>query len=90
MCTFKLVFLGASNSVFFGKFCIRTKWMISNPQNHLYTSAISKEADTDRTDGPTTSVASSASQWETNIVVAFNVSSVDVNSNMGNVMGQAT
>ena len=64
--------------------------MISNPQNHLYTSAISKEADTDRTDGPTTSVASSASQWETNIVVAFNVSSVDVNSNMGNVMGQAT
>lgn len=64
--------------------------MIPNQLNQLYTLAISKEADTDRTDGPITLVASSASQWETNIVVAFNVSSVDVYSNMGNVMGQAT
>ena len=64
--------------------------MIPNQLNHLYTLAISKEADTDRTDGPTSLVTSNASQWETNIVVAFNVSSVDVYSNMGNVMGQAT
>ena len=64
--------------------------MIPNQLNHLYTLAISKEADTDRTDGPTTLVTSNVSQWETNIVVAFNVSSVDVYSNMGNVMGQAT
>ena len=44
--------------------------------------------DEDVVDAPM-SMSSPMDEWETKVVVAFNVTRVDVTTNLGNVMGQA-
>ena len=49
--------------------------------------------DRDSTPEPSESVTSQSqvcNQWETNVVVAFKVSRIDMSTNMGNIMGQAS
>ena len=47
--------------------------------------------DIDETDCPgNTSTCPQIAEWETRVLVAINVARVDVSTNMGNIMGQAT
>lgn len=48
------------------------------------------DPDVDEIDGPENVSTSPIAEWETRVIIAVNVSRVDVSTNMGNTMGQAT
>jgi len=55
-------------------------------------SSISSNADVDEVDGmgDDDECMTPIAEWETRVIVAINVARVDVSTNMGNTMGQAT